>query len=192
MRLGIDRVVRACCKRLNRVTYEVAPGRDVWHIPEELVIYRWRRRPAPDGRTYHGFRLPPGTWRTVLACPASLDWMTASEQQVADALREVRKKHDRPPLRSPGAANLLVLVRYLSRRQKLADILARHRHVDPTSPGIPDVFLYWKNGDAVVQGGRFVEVKKPDGKVLESQSTEICRLKEAGHKAGVFRLIERW
>jgi len=174
------------------VTYEAVPNTDIWHIPEEVVILRWRHRPASGGRTYDGFRLPPGTWRTVLACPPSLDWMTASEQQVANALQEVRRKHDGRPLRSPGAANLLLLVRYLSRRGKLGGILQRHRHVDPKSPGIPDVFLYWKNGDGAVEGGRFVEVKKPDERVRQCQIDEIRCLREAGLNAGVFRLIERW
>ncbi|MGE5359808.1 MAG: VRR-NUC domain-containing protein [Bacteroidales bacterium] len=192
--MPIDLVVRGRCGRGNKVLYPTAAttkkdGQNEvqWLIPESTVLYRWRQRRNRRGATRHGFRLPPGTWKTVLAC--HLDWQTASVEQVKQARAAFRAKN--PTVDSPGPANLCTLVRYLLGRGVLDKILDHHR-ADRKSPGIPDLFLFRLSKTKRLHDAKFVEVKKPDEQVLPSQHKEIEFLQSIGLQAGIVRLDEQW
>lgn len=100
------------------------------------------------------------------------------------------ERADRSPLGRPNVECLLAMGGYLKRRNLLQGILVRHETVDPSSPGIPDLFLFRVEADGQVAGARFVEVKKPEEALLKSQIDELLCLRGLGLKAGVVRLSE--
>ena len=163
-----------------------------WVIPEELVLRRWRRKKTRSGVVFKGARLPPGTWQAVDYCLArgvGIDATTPAALRNALAQLDAERA-DRPPLGRPDIECLLAMGGYLKRRNVLQDIVLRHRIVDPSSPGIPDLFLYRVEADGTVAGARFVEVKRPKEPLRKSQVDELRFLRQLLLKAGVVRLNE--
>ena len=186
IRLGISRIVGKPQKRGIHLVY-CEDG--TWMIPEHVVLTRWRKKVPRAGETYHGFRLPPGTWRVLTDVEfEDFDWRRASADRVRRALGLVKRRN--PTLRAPRPAALLTLGRRLEEIGVLLGVLERGR--DPEHPGTPDLFLYRKNAYGFVEGEKFVEVKSPGDRVSKEQRAELEFLRGLiGLDAGVVRLIER-
>lgn len=161
-------------------------------IPEELVLLRWRERtrtPAARSRreVFDGCRLPPHLWSALRACTEDglrLDAALTAETLRA-ALDVVRVRGVRAaPAR---AQKYIVLLEWLRRRRQLSVVLQRER--DSGSPGVPDLFLYRRQGEHQPYGCCFVEVKRQYGdsaghsvreRLLPSQREELAFLKGLG------------
>jgi len=189
--LGISRTARSRVNDRGRVRYVDEPTGDMV-IPEDLVLRRWRRKTTRERVAFKGARLPPGTWQAVLYCLArgiGIDATTAASLRLAlEHLDETRTDTSR--LGRPNVECLLAMGAYLKRRGILQAILMRHQTADPSSPGIPDLFLYRLEADGKVAGARFIEVKRPKEPLLKSQLQELRFLRALGLKAGVVRLRE--
>jgi hypothetical protein len=185
--LGISRSVTSVIEGGHRVRY---PEDGVWVIPETLVLRRWRRKTTTAKETCCGFRLPPQTWHVAALCGGQEFWRGATVTDVEAALVRV-KRLDRT-LRAPTAPNLLLLVKYVDTHQgALLALLDQHRN-RLLSPGVPDLFLFRRISDGRVSAGRFVEVKKPEEAISDTQFREIAFLRRLTLKAGVVRLVEQW
>jgi hypothetical protein len=188
IRLGISRIVGQPENRRGRVFYN-EDGK--WMVPEHVVLSRWRNKTAQAGETYHGFRLPPGTWQTLIEFKET-DWYNATIDDVRRKAVRIRRHH--PTLGAPPPAMLLVLANHLE-NLGVRWIVLEHacnkslRH--PEHPGVPDLFLYRKNARGFVEGEKFVEVTRPGEKLSEQQAEELEFLRRLGLGAGLVRLIER-
>jgi hypothetical protein len=162
-----------------------------WLIPEQVVLSRWRKKIGQAGETFHGFRLPPGTWRALIELD-EVDWYHGSAATLARDL--LRLKRRCPTLGVPRPAMLFLLGSYLERLGVLAMILGHaeeKRLCDPGHPGIPDLFLYRRDAKGWVEGEKFVEVKRPGERLGDQQAEELEFLRRLGLGAGLVRLIER-
>ncbi len=185
IRLGISRVVGKPEKRGIHLVY-LEDGK--WMIPERIILTRWRKKAPREGETYHGFRLPPGTWQTLRNEEfEDFDWHHASVDDVRRVLARVRRRS--PTLGAPGAPALLVLGRHLEDLAVLSRVLERER--DSQHPGLPDLFLYRRKASRFIEGEKFVEVKSPSDRLSKQQIEELEFLRNLGLGAGVVRLIER-
>ncbi len=92
------------------------------------------------------------------------------------------------PLERPRSG-LVRALRALPPR-RLDQLIDRHANgaVDPRKPGVPDLAVY-KQGSRPC-AFRFVEVKRPDERLLPHQAAEIRFMRSIGLRAGVFRLKE--
>ena len=190
--LGIPRIAPSRKNVDGRVRYfDERTGK--WVIPEELVLGRWRCKKTRARVVFKGARLPPGTWQAVLQCLArGVGIHETTPAALQSALGQIdAERGGAPPLRRPNIECLLAMGAYLKRRNALREILMRHLNVDPSSPGIPNLFLYRLEPDGRVTGARFVEVKRPKEPLLKSQIDELRFLRGLGLKAGVVRLVER-
>ena len=189
--IGIRRVVAECRNERGRKRC-LDDETGSWEIPEEIILGRWRRKKTRPGTVFKGMRLPPGTWRAVIACLEEDGGVEGiSAPTVRRALTKLRDKPREPGLRYPSVESLRVLVEYLIRKGVCDPVVLRHwLQVDPESPGIPDLFLYSVDAGGRVASARFVEVKRPDERLLMSQVAELTFLRGLGLRAGVVRLVE--
>lgn len=188
--LGVARQVSSIERRGNRAACR-APDLPRDMIPEEVILYRWRRKKTTSGVVFKGTRLPPGTWRAVLACymkEGSCDGFTPSA--IRAAIDRLNEEELDPTLRYPNIDALRAMVSHLQKRRALKPILLRHLlDVDPSAPGIPDLFLYSLAPDGTVVSARFVEVKRPVERVSKAQVDELRFLRSLGLRAGLVRLM---
>ena len=178
----------------QRVTYLVdskGDGTDR-EIAEGVVLRRWRARKTA-GHRFGGDRMAPSTWR---ALPRVLGHDVSRWPALTEAEITARKEQALPELNAllidVPAPNAIVALIAVCGVDRLHQLVARHD--DPArkdSPGVPDLFLFaWAlDGRRVL--GRFVEVKKPEERLLSSQVAELAFLNELGLKARELRLIER-
>lgn len=177
----------------QRVTYLVDPsgGGSRRKIAEGVVLHRWRARKA-EGQRFSGCRMPPSIWRglpVVLGDDVSA-WPTLTEAEIAERKKKAAPKLKALKLAVPDPKGIVALIACcgVELLQALVD-----RHAKPArrkSPGVPDLFLYaWTRTGRLVQR-RFVEVKKPDERLLPSQEEELAFLEKRGQKARELRLIE--
>ena len=161
-------------------------------IPEEVVLYRWRRR-VFNGLSFKGFRLSPNIWRSVgkvLGRDAKLisELNEESIQRKYNEAQLALREHNYP---SPAASNLKLLFKAIKVGQ-LQLILDRHLDPDRINRyGTPDLFLFALNPVTnQVSTVRFVEVKRPKEPLSIDQAEEMRFLRYIGLKARVLRLIE--
>ena len=162
-------------------------------IPEEVILYRWRKREF-QSLSFKGFRLSPNIWRSVGMALGS-DAKIISKLE-ADSIR-IKYREASKPLSdhnypSPEASNL----KFLFSGMKVNQLqLILDRHLDPDRSdryGTPDLFLFSVNPSTKeVSIVRFVEVKKPKEPLSTDQAEEITFLRSIGIKARLLRLIER-
>jgi len=179
----------------GRVRYFVDPLgiKEEKAAPEAVVLKRWRQRTL-DGYTFSGARLSATIWRAMafiwLDQLNVLARMKPEEIAVAveakkDALREAGY------LKLPNEKVLYAIVKVCG-VIKLRKILIRHTSkAHEGLSGVPDLFLYAtenKTGRPCMT--HFVEVKKPEERMREAQTSEIPFLKELGLDARVFRFRE--
>ena len=172
--LRISHIVCGRENRDGRVFYLVDPGGESLQkdIPEEVVLWRWRRRKRPVDYRFGGERLSPNVWRAMaIAFPGgrgiSADATLENLREAAEAVRnELRARH----YSLPSAGCLQVMFRGIG-PERVKDLIARH-----TSPnradtyGTPDLFLYMTPiTSSKAPFIRFVEVKKPREIVLPDQ-----------------------
>lgn len=188
--LGVARQVCSIDRRGNRAACR-APDLPREMIPEEVILYRWRRKKTTPGVVFKGTRLPPGTWRAVLACymkKGGVEGITSSA--IRAAIDRLDMEEIDPTLRYPNIDALRVMVTHLEKRRALEPILLRHLlGVDPGAPGIPDLFSYSLAPDGTVASARFVEVKRPVERVSKAQVDELRFLRSLGLRAGLVRLM---
>jgi len=98
---------------------------------------------------------------------------------------------ERLPKRERPRADLVNLLRALPQR-RLQALMRRHTSgdVNPRKPGVPDLVVYKTTPDGRPFAFRFVEVKRPNERLLPHQSAEIRFMRSIGMRAGVFRLKE--
>jgi len=187
--LGVSRKVSEYRRKGSRVQFKDS---DRWLIAEGLILRRWRRKRTRPGAVFRGVRLQPGTWRAVILCLARagrVDW--ASPTAIRAALERLpRKDIDGNPIGAPTRGMLVLALQHLSKRGVLEPLLRRHEFsVERRSPGIPDLFLCRVEADGRITGARFVEVKRWNEQVLDSQIAELRFLRAHGLKAGIVRLL---
>jgi hypothetical protein len=97
-----------------------------------------------------------------------------------------------PQWKAPPAVHLSALLRLLSERGRLVQMLERQR--DSAAPGLPDLALYRRAPNGRPYGVIFAEVKRTAGKWREplspAQRSELSFLRALGFKAGVVRVVE--
>jgi hypothetical protein len=163
-------------------------------IPEQVVLWRWRRRSAPANYSFSGDRLSPNVWRAMeIAFPdgqgISPDVNTEELQvQIESARAALRAKN----FSLPSAECLQAMFRALG-TERVRLLTARHNAPERAERyGTPDLFLYMApTNTGLAPSIRFVEVKKPGETISPDQREEIAFLNSIGVPARVLRLIER-
>lgn len=161
-------------------------------IPEEVVLYRWRKREF-NNLSFKGFRLSPNIWRSVgKALGSDANSITnLDENSISEKYYEAKNSLKEQNYPSPAATNLKFLFDALKVNQLQ---LIMDRHLNPNRSnryGTPDLFLFALNPSTnKVSTIRFVEVKKPKEPLSIDQVEEIKFLREIGVKARLLRLIE--
>ena len=182
--------------RDGRVFYLVDPGGESLQkdIPEEVVLWRWRRRKKPAGYRFGGERLSPNVWRAIaIAFPGARGISAdATLENLRDAIEACRNEGCAWHYALPSAECLQAMFRGIY-PERVKDLIARHTSPERADKyGTPDLFLYMTPiTSSKAPFIRFVEVKKPRERVRPDQSEEIDYLKSIGIPARVLRLIER-
>ncbi|NDF70276.1 MAG: hypothetical protein EB131_03960 [Betaproteobacteria bacterium] len=163
-------------------------------IPEQVVLWRWRRRKSPHGFSFGGDRLSPNVWRAMaLAFPdgrgISADAELEDLRLAVDASRDQLRSMD---YSLPSAQCLQAIFRGIG-PGRVKDLIKRHTLPERKDCyGTPDLCLYMTSTTFIRPPViRFVEVKKPDEELLAHQEEEIAFLISIGIAARVLRLIER-
>jgi len=182
--------------RDGRVFYLVDPGGGSLQkdIPEEVVLWRWRRRKKPLGYRFGGERLSPNVWRAMaivfpggrgICADTTLENLREATQAVHS---ELRANH----YAVPSAQCLQAMFQGIG-PERVNDLIARHTSPERADKyGTPDLFLYMTPiTSSKAPFIRFVEVKRPRERVRPDQWEEIDHLKSIGIPARVLRLIER-
>ncbi len=178
----------------RRVTYLVGPPRpkNERAIPEQVVLARWRMRTSKT-LSFSGTRLSPTLWR-ALPVVLGTDFKTWPAYDVPEIQRlKKRKANDlrKNRLKIPGAEIVHALIA-VCRPESLSKLVDRHKTWGPSRrSGVPDLFLFARDGKKRACRACFVEVKKPEERLLSSQRDEIIFMKDCSLNAGVLRLIER-
>lgn len=195
--LGISNLVRGRQKDGRRVKYLVDPrGREEKRKnPEQLVLWRWRRRKSEGVASRHGARLEPSTWRTLgtILGGEYRVWRRLSLEDIRSRLAASQVMRKRRQLRAPSAECIVAILRTL-KPAVARRIIERHldpERVNPRRPGVPDLFLWAVDRSGRLCSPRFVEVKRPDERLDPHQKEEIEFLRSLGLETGVFRLEER-
>jgi hypothetical protein len=195
--LGISNLVHGRQTVGRRVKYLVDPRAREGERknPEQLVLWRWRRRKSEGVASRHGARLEPSTWRTLGTILGGdyRTWQRLSVEDIRRRLVETEAMRRRRHLRAPSAECIVAILRTV-KPAVVRRIIERHldpERVDPRRPGVPDLFLWAVDRSGRSCSPRFVEVKRPDERLYPHQKDEIEFLRSLGLEAGVFRLEER-
>lgn len=176
---GVRRVVAGRQRQGTgrRVTYEDDDGE--W-IAEKIVLKRCRRA------GYGAHRLPPWIWR-AMARLIELE-VAAPEASLERLLKALPAEGF---VRAPRAVLVRDLRGAVSSR-RLRALIERHNGpaIDPTKPGVPDLFVFRRGPGVRLCAAKFVEVKRPKERVKPHQLAELNFMISLGLKAGVLRLIE--
>lgn len=170
---GVSRTVTGRRHERGRVKYDSQGG---GRTPERIVVERCR------SAGLRALRVPPWIWRAM----AELRGLERRHPiEPFDALLERLVPPERP------RAGLVKALRALPER-RLDQLVNRHSNgdVDPRKPGVPDLFVFKTAADGRLFAPRFVEVKRPDERLLPHQAAELAFMRSIGLKAGVFRLRE--
>lgn len=161
-------------------------------IPEQVVLYRWRRR-VFNNLSFKGFRLSPNIWRSIgLSLGADANFIASLDETAIEELfersRDVLRDQNYP---TPSPSNLSFMFKAI-KKEKLQLILNRQLSSERTDRyGTPDLFLLAMNPETNnISTVRFVDVKKPKEPLSIDQVEEIKFLRKIGLKARVLRLAE--
>jgi hypothetical protein len=163
----------------------------LWLIPENVILRRWRRRPAREG-CHAGVRLPPQVWQTINALrDAGTDAWRIGPEAIRTALASLQAAHPGRHFRCPSSSAFLNALARLHQQGALERILQRHRTecARREAPGVPDLLLWRERVDGAIEAIKFVEVKRPNERIARHQQEELSFLRSCGVKAGVVRLL---
>lgn len=190
--LRISHIVYKRIAEGNRVRYLIDPkGIDqTTAIPEQVVLKRWRRR-IFAGHVFKGARLSATVWRAWHATFGMANVREMSPERIKrcieTAIPSLKQRH----LKLPDAETVWALAQHCD-PMAICLLIERHTTKPKGESGVPDLFLYAVRSDTdQVSIARFVEVKKPQEKLSESQRAEIAFLQTQGLHARVLRLNER-
>jgi len=166
---------------------------DLYKIPEDVVLIRWRRR-KHSTYSFSGDRLGPHLWRALAAVFGNdcKQWSKRITEEHINATRDAWKANEtfKEYFNSlPALATIEALWEICGpvQLQLLVD-----RHQDPSVFGVPDLFLFARHKTSSKKlMGRFVEVKKPEEALSDGQREEIAFMNEIGLHARCIRLMER-
>ena len=180
----------------NRVTYLIDSQGEgtATGVPERVVLTRWRQRTF-ENHTFSGAKMSSTLWRAVcLAFGSDVKHICAL---TVDSIKAI-KDEKRAILSASGflklpSASVLHALFAVCGPERLEILLTKHSAQEHAGKsGVPDLFLYAINNlTGKPSISRFVEVKKPEEKVLDEQKSEIALLNSMGLHARVIRLIEK-
>lgn len=192
----------------RRVKYLLAPKPDAGPvgIPEEVVLYRWRRRQL-DGYRFKGARLMPSVWRAMAEALGNRmrSWRILDVAEIDRRIHcwraDYRRRRDAhgdaggnrgtfEHLSLPSSVTVHALIAACGARRLRALIKRHHAFRGTGQSGVPDLFLYQEDASGRLRVARFVEVKKPEERLSDAQAEEIAFMRSMGLEALVFRLRE--
>ena len=190
--LRISHIVYKRVTEGNRVQYLIDPQGVVQTtaIPEQVVLKRWRRR-IFAGHVFKGARLSATVWRAWHATFGMANVREMSPERIKRFIETATPSLKQRHLKLPDAETVRALAQHCG-PVAMRLLIERHTTKPKGESGVPDLFLYAVRSDTdQVSIARFVEVKKPQEKLSDSQRLEIAFLQYQGLHARVLRLKER-